>query len=99
VREPTTPDDISPDYLMGCINALATVIAMVAKKLPPDQQESIINDVAKVHIAFEARWKSAPVENPTRKREVGVSDTYGLFLSKVLDEQEPSGALKPGSRI
>jgi hypothetical protein len=70
---------------MGCIKALATVIATAVKTLPADQRESIVNDVAKVHIAFEARWKSAPVENPTREREVGVSDTYGLFLAKVLD--------------
>jgi hypothetical protein len=85
VREPTTPDEITPDYLMGCIKALATVIATAVKTLPADQQESIVNDVAKVHIAFEARWKSASVENPTRRREVGVSDTYGLFLAKVFD--------------
>jgi hypothetical protein len=70
---------------MGCIKALATVIATAVKTLPADQRESIVNDVAKVHIAFEARWKSAPVENSTREREVGVSDTYGLFLAKVLD--------------
>jgi hypothetical protein len=86
MREPTTPDEISPDYLMGCINALATVIAMVVKKLPPDQQESIVDDVAKIHIGFEARWKNVyPDDKGQRVQEIGRSDTYGLFLAKVLD--------------
>jgi len=56
VREPVIPDEISPDYLMGCIKALTT-IALVAEKLPPDQQESIVDVVAKLHIAIEVRWK------------------------------------------
>jgi hypothetical protein len=85
VREPTTPDEITPDYLMGCIKALATVIATAVKTLPADQQESIVNDISKVHIAFEARWNVRHDERGTRVQEVGTSDTYGLFLAKVLD--------------
>jgi hypothetical protein len=85
LREPTTPDEITPDYLMGCIKALATVIATAVKTLPADQQESIVNDISKVHIAFEARWNVRHDERGTRVQEVGTSDTYGLFLAKVLD--------------
>ncbi|WP_158803386.1 hypothetical protein [Acidisoma sp. L85] len=86
MREPTTPDEITPDYLMGCIRALATVIATAVKTLPSDQQESIVNDISQVHVAFEARWKNVyPDEKGTRVQEVGTSDTYGLFVAKVLD--------------
>jgi hypothetical protein len=86
MREPTTPDEITSDYLMGCIKALATVIATAVKTLPADQQESIVNDVAKIHIAFEARWENADLdEKGARVQEIGTSDTYGLFLAKVLE--------------
>jgi hypothetical protein len=86
MREPTTPDDITPDYLIGCIRALATVIATAVKTLPADQQESIVNDISKVHLAFEARWKNVhPDEKGARVQKIGTSDTYGLFLAKVLD--------------
>jgi hypothetical protein len=40
---------------MGRISALNSVIALVSKKLPPDQQESIVNDFEKVRVIFEAR--------------------------------------------
>ena len=69
----------------GLYTDLSPVIATAVKTLPADQLESIVNDISKIHIAFEARWNIHPDEKGTRVHEIGLSDTYGLFLAKVLD--------------
>jgi hypothetical protein len=38
--------DVSPDYLMGCVSALTNLVALVAKELPREQREPIIDRIA-----------------------------------------------------
>jgi hypothetical protein len=58
--------DVSPDYLMGCVSALTNLVALVAKELPREQREPIIDRIAQLQAAVELRWKDAPEKGPMR---------------------------------
>jgi hypothetical protein len=71
--------DVSPDYLMGCVSALTNLVALVAKELPREQREPIIDRIAQLQAAVELRWKDAPEKGP-HAHDIGVHETCRMFL-------------------